>query len=134
VGPNGRVYAEDIQEPMIDAIRRRVQREGLTNVELILGASSDPRLPRDLRAVLIVDAYPEFEDPVALLRLAAMSLAPTGRLGIVDFRSDGDGGPGPPLAERVSEEIVIRDATAAGLKLLSRATFLRYQYMLVFGR
>ena len=24
VGPNGRVYAEDVQEPMIEAIRRRV--------------------------------------------------------------------------------------------------------------
>lgn len=134
VGPNGRVFAEDIQEPMIDAIRRRVQREGLTNVELILGGSSDPRLPRDLRAILIVDAYAEFEDPVALLRQAALSLAPTGRLGIVDFRTDGAGGPGPPLPDRVAEEIVIRDATAAGLRLLSRATFLRYQYMLVFGR
>src|SRR3954453_19144397 len=29
VGPNGRVYAEDIQPEMIGAIQRRVQREGL---------------------------------------------------------------------------------------------------------
>ena len=32
VGPRGLVYAEDVQRLMIEAIQRRVQREGLTNV------------------------------------------------------------------------------------------------------
>ncbi len=33
VGPNGRVYAEDIQPEMIVSIEQRVKREELTNVE-----------------------------------------------------------------------------------------------------
>jgi predicted methyltransferase len=33
VGPNGVVYAEDIQPQMIESIRRRVVREDLKNVE-----------------------------------------------------------------------------------------------------
>jgi SAM-dependent methyltransferase len=33
VGPKGVVYAQDVQRPMLEAIRRRVQREGLRNVE-----------------------------------------------------------------------------------------------------
>ena len=37
VGPNGLVYAEDIQPQMIEAISRRVQRENLTNVRTVLG-------------------------------------------------------------------------------------------------
>jgi predicted methyltransferase len=133
VGPNGRVFAEDIQEPMIDAIRRRVEREDLTNVELILGASADPHLPADLRAVLVVNAYAEFDQPVQMLARIAAALSPTGRLGIVDFKTDGDGGPGPPLAHRVTEDAIIRDAGAAGLTLHGRPAFLRYQYLLVFG-
>ena len=40
------------------------------------------------------------EQPVALLRNLAQSLKPDGRIGIVDFTSDG-GGPGPPMDERV---------------------------------
>ena len=32
VGPNGIVYAEDIQPQMIEAINRRMQHEGLANV------------------------------------------------------------------------------------------------------
>src|SRR5206468_4477302 len=55
VGPNGLVYAEDIQPQMIDAIKRRVQRENLGNVKTLLGTASDPQLPAGLDAVLIVD-------------------------------------------------------------------------------
>jgi hypothetical protein len=36
--------------------------------------------------------------------------------------------------ERVDADEVIRDAAAAGLRLHSRETFLRYQYFLVFER
>jgi predicted methyltransferase len=133
VGPNGRVYAEDIQHQMVDAIRRRLSREQLKNVETILGTPTDPRLPAPVDAVLIVDAYSEMEQPVSLLRNVAASLKPQGRIGIVDFKKDGYG-PGPAMEERVDPERVIRDAEAAGLRLLSRPAFLRYQYMLVFGK
>jgi ubiquinone/menaquinone biosynthesis C-methylase UbiE len=134
VGPNGRVYAEDIQRQMIDAIARRVQREGLGNVTTVLGSAVDPKLPaHSLDAVLIVDAYHEMEQPVTLLRNVASSLKPTGTIGIVNFKKGG-GGPGPTMAERVDPEKVIADARAAGLELRSRReNFLRYQYLLIFG-
>lgn len=130
---NGRVYAEDIQREMIEAITRRVEREGLANVRPVLGTASDPALPEPVDAVLIVDAYHEMEHPVVLLRHVAKSLKPAGRLGIVDFKMDGFG-PGPPMEERVDPERIIRDAGTAGLRLHSRPNFLRYQYMLVFVR
>lgn len=135
VGPNGRVYAEDIQHEMIEAIRRRVERENLSSrVITRLGTPSNPGLPQGaLDAVLIVDAYQEMEDKVALLRNVARALKPGGRLGIINFTREG-GGPGPPMDERVDPERVMRDADAAGLRLVSREHFLRYQYMLVFER
>lgn len=134
VGPNGRVYAEDIQPQMIEAITRRVSREGLAGrVTTIFGTPADPRLPEPVDAVLIVDAYHEMEHPVVLLRNAATALKPNGRIGIINFKKDGHG-PGPPMDERVDPERVIRDAEAAGLRLLARPGFLRYQYMLVFGK
>ena len=134
VGPNGLVYAEDIQSEMIGSITRRVQREGLQNVKPILGAADDPRLPEgQIDAVLIVDTYRELEDPVTLLRNVRRALSPNGRVGIVDFTMYG-GGPGPEKGERVDRQKVIDDAAKAGLRLLKEGTFLRYQYLLVFGR
>jgi ubiquinone/menaquinone biosynthesis C-methylase UbiE len=133
VGPNGIVYAEDIQPQMIEAITRRVQRAQLTNVKTVLGTSADPRLPAPVDAVLIVDAYHEMEHPVVVLRNVAAALKPNGRIGIVEFTKKGLG-PGPPMEERVDPELVIRDAEHAGLRLEANETFLRYQYMLVFVR
>jgi SAM-dependent methyltransferase len=134
VGPNGLVYAEDIQRLMIEATERRLAREGLRNVRTVFGTSSDPHLPSGaLDAVLIVDTYHEMEDPVPLLRNVARSLKPQGRVGVVDFRKDGHG-PGPPMDERVDPETIVRDAEAAGLRLVKRETFLPYQFLLVLGR
>ncbi|MFB3853393.1 MAG: class I SAM-dependent methyltransferase [Vicinamibacterales bacterium] len=135
VGPNGVVYAEDVQQEMIVAIGRRVGREGLSNVRLVRGTAADPRLPpASVDAILIVDTYNELEDPVTLLSNAARGLRPQGRIGIVDFKKDGSGGPGPPIEERPDPEAVVRDAEAAGLRLLKRETSLPYQFFLIFGR
>jgi ubiquinone/menaquinone biosynthesis C-methylase UbiE len=134
VGPNGLVFAEDIQRPMIQAINVRVESLGIKNVRTVLGTASDPRLPAPVDAVLIVDAYHEMEQPVTLLRnVVAKSLKPSGRIGIVNFTKEG-GGPGPAMEERVDPERVINDAQAAGLTLRSRETFLKYQYLLIFQK
>jgi ubiquinone/menaquinone biosynthesis C-methylase UbiE len=137
VGPNGLVYAEDVQPRMIESISRRVQREGLRNVKTITGTAGDPGLPEGrVDAVLIVDTYHEIEDPhdrVSLLSHVARALSPNGRVGIVDYTKEGFG-PGPDMDRRVDPEQVISEAAAVGLRLLKRETFLRYQYLLVFGR
>ncbi len=133
VGPNGVVYAEDVQPEMLAAIRRRVDAEGLMNVKPILGKGSDPRLPAAaLDAVLMVDAYHEIDDRVPLLRNLAKALRAGGRIGVVDFKLEGSG-PGPEMEERISPETVVNDARSAGLRLLSQETFLPYQYFLIFG-
>lgn len=134
VGPRGIVYAEDIQKQMIESIGRRVRREGLTNVKTVLGTATDPHLPPGLDAVLMVGVYRYIEDPVGLLKQIAQALGPKGQLGIVDFKPDGSGGPGPALDQRVSPDVVKTQAAAAGLILRSHETFLRYQYLLVFGK
>jgi len=133
VNQNGLVYAEDVQPEMIEAIRRRVQRENLTNVRTVLGTTKDSRLPKNLDAILINGAYHELQYPVAVLKDAAESLKPQGRLGIVDY-SPGAGGPGPESEQRVDAESVIKAATAAGLKVISREAVPPFMFMVVLGK
>ena len=138
VGPNGRVYAEDIQRAMLDGISRRMQSENLTNVTTVLGTPSDPHLPSGLDAALISDAFHEMDVPedrmlvVTLLRNVARSLTPQGRLGIVDW-TPGNGGPGPAADHRVDPKRVIAVANAAGLQLIKREDFPPFVFLLVFG-
>jgi ubiquinone/menaquinone biosynthesis C-methylase UbiE len=131
VGPNGVVYAQDVQSQMIEAIRRRVDREGLKNVRTIKGDELDPRLPaRSVDAILIVDAYQEFRNRVGLMRHFEAALTAGGRIGVIGFTKDG-AGPGPD--ERLDAQVVVREAEAAGLRLLRKETFLPFQYFLIFG-
>lgn len=134
VGPRGTVYAQDVQREMLEAIRRRIAKEGLENVQTRLGAGSQPNLPAStLDAVLVVDVYPEVDDRVTFLRNLGAALKPNGRIGIVNFKP-GAGGPGPEPELRVGAEMVEADARSAGLRLLARETSLPYQYLLVLGR
>jgi predicted methyltransferase len=137
VGPNGVVYAQDVQPQMLAAVRRRVAREGLQNVETRLASDRSPNLPRQaLDAVLVVDVYSEVEiaDRVRFLRNLADALKPGGRIGVVNYRP-GRGGPGPAPSEgaRVDSTSVEKDAQAAGLRVIARQD-LPYQYLIVLGR
>ena len=133
VGPNGTVYAQDVQQEMLTAIGRRVEREGLANVRVVRGDDSSTNLPRQaLDAVLVVDVYPEIRgDRVEFLRSLASALRPKGRIGIVNHKPGG-GGPGPEPGSRVERGVVERDARAAGLRVIS-TTDLRHQYLIVLG-
>ena len=132
VGPNGIVYAEDVQPEMLTAISRRASAEGLTNVKPHLGRANDPQLPQaSLDVVLLVNSYHEIKERVTLLQNIRKALRPNGRLGVIDFKLEGTG-PGPDPEERVSPEIIVNDAKKAGLQLVSQETFLPYQYLLIF--
>ena len=119
--------------PVRTDIRREADVRALTAA--ILGEYDNPKLPPDARtdAVLIVDAFHEMEDPVRLLTNVARTLKAHGRIGIIDYR-EGDGGPGPDAAERVPPNVVISQASAAGLRLIEQQNFLPYQYFLIFGK
>jgi len=133
VGPNGIVYAEDIQPQMVDYIEQRAQRENLRSVRPILGTAVDPLLPQGVDAILIDDVYREIEDPVTFFQNATKSLKPGGRLGVVDYLPGG-GGPGPAPEERPDPKAVIATAEAAGLRLQKREDIPPFIFLLVFER
>ena len=113
------------------AIRRRVLREGFSNVLVRSGRDGAIRAPRR-RARRRADRgrVPRGREPGDLLQHLGASLKPAGRIGIVGFTLEG-GGPGPPLNQRVDAQKVIDEAAQAGLRLVSRETFLEFQYLLI---
>lgn len=90
VGAEGKVYAVDIDEKAVQKVRERAEREKLPQVEAILGASADPRLPNDLDAVLIVDTYHEFREYEQMMQAVWRALKPGGRLVIIDGAGPAD--------------------------------------------
>jgi SAM-dependent methyltransferase len=89
VGPSGTVYATDIQQGMLDLIARRLARERLSNVTLVLGEPANPKLPSaSLDLALMVDVYHELWEPQTVLRHIHAALKPGGRLVLIEYKGE----------------------------------------------
>jgi predicted methyltransferase len=136
VGPNGIVWAEDVQPAMLEAIKRRVLKDvskDIHNVETVQGTSTDPMLrASSVDAAIILETYQEIQygNPLLFLQNVREALRPGGRVGIIDYAKD-EGGPGPD-GGRPDPEAVIAVAERAGLRLVKRETFLPFQFFLIF--
>jgi predicted methyltransferase len=99
VGPEGRVYANDIVPRYLAALRDRVTRERMGNVSVIEGTPGDPKLPAAaVQVALMIHMYHEIEDPFGLLARLVPAMAPGGVLGILDMEfPTGQHGTPPPL-------------------------------------
>ena len=81
VAPTGRVTAVDVSEKYLDKLRARLQQDNVTNVDVVVGAVDDPRLPENaFDAVLIYNAYHEMTVPEPILKAIFRALKPGGRL------------------------------------------------------
>ncbi len=89
VGPEGRVYAVDIQPGMLRLLEQNMAQRKLNNVQGVLGAVDDPRLPAGkLDLILMVDVYHEFSEPQKMLRRMREALKPSGRLVLLEYRKE----------------------------------------------
>lgn len=132
VGPVGRVYAEDVWEAMVDHLKARKTREGLDNVEVVLGLPADPKLPhRALDMAFLCNTWHHIEDRPRFLENLELALKPGGRVVIIDYKASKTP-VGPPLKMRVPRAQVVSDLTAAGFSLVSELDILPYQYFLLF--
>ncbi|MFQ5778061.1 MAG: methyltransferase domain-containing protein [Terriglobia bacterium] len=142
VGPAGKVYAVDIDDGELAKIRRRMKKDGLAQIKIILGAKDDPGLPAaTLDVALIVNAYHEMRRYDAMLQALFRALKPGGRLGIIE----GVAAPGEERKvyyrrHRMPEELVREEATRNGFRFLrSEPGFLRPRgkkkfYFLIFEK
>lgn len=85
VGPQGRVFAEDIIPAYLSALGRRLSDEKIGNVELVEGAADDAKLPSArFDRIFLVHMYHEIAQPYGLLWRLRPSLKPGGRIVIAD--------------------------------------------------
>ena len=128
--PQGKIYAADIEPDMVRHLAQRAKREQLANVFAIQSATDDAKLPEKVDLALFVDTYHHIDDRSRYFARLKGTLAPQGRVAIVDFTMDSEIGP-PPRA-RVTPEQVKRELAKAGYELAGEHDFLPNQYFLVF--
>jgi ubiquinone/menaquinone biosynthesis C-methylase UbiE len=134
VGPTGKVIAEDIQDGMLQMLRRNINDRKLRNVDVVLGTPSDPNLPGNaLDLVLMVDVYHEFSDPLAMMRHIKDALKPNGRVVLVEFRKEDPNVPIQPL-HKMSVQDVRSELEPMGFKFQRSLEFLPWQHIIFFTK
>jgi hypothetical protein len=81
---------------------------GIANISPILGTFVDPRLPRkEIDLILMVDVYHEFSNPEEMLAAMRTSLAPEGKIVLVEFRAEDPKVPIKPEHKMSKEQILM---------------------------
>lgn len=139
VGPGGKVLAEDIQTDFLDQAQAHAAQEKLGNVDFILGAEKDPKLPANTAdSILVLDAYHHFDYPKQMLAHIGKALKPDGKLVIVEYyRRTGAMGPGDRAIQhiRLDQPDLIKEVEANGFRFVSAHDHVpNSQYMAIFGK
>ncbi len=133
VGPEGKVYAVDIDSDMTRHLEQRASREGYANVEVILAEPGDPRLPKGTLDLLFTcNTYHHLEDPSAYFARVMSSLRPGGRVAIIDHKPEGWFQRIFPHSSRA--ESVASEMETAGYRLLVEHDYLEKQNFQTFAR
>ena len=135
VGPKGKIMAVDIQKEMLDIIRGRMKKEGLENIEPVMGEEADPKLKDEsVDTILLVDVYHEFAFPYEMTEKMVKALKPGGRIVFVEFRMEDEKVP-IKLVHKMSEKQVIKEmAEFKELKHASTSDKLPWQHVITFTK
>lgn len=135
VAPRGKVLACDIQQEMLDLIAARAAKLKLSNVELIRGTPTDPRLPASaVDLILLVDVYHEFEFPYEMMEKLVAALKRRGRIVFVEFRLEDDRVP-ILTVHKMSERQLLREMSLfAQLQYERTVGTLPWQHIVIFRK
>ena len=138
VGSTGKVYAEDPQREFLDVLRQKKEKQGLGNVEIVLGTYTDTNLSDGLCDVtFVLDAYHHFEWPKSMLDAMKRDTKPRGRLVIVDWYRRPNQifdkwGIDAMQHLRLDVDGVIDEVERQGWNHVETLTFLDHQFFAVF--
>ena len=132
VGPQGKVYAVDVQQSMLDLTRTAVTEHKLNNVDFVLATDSSPRLPeRSCDLVFLAYAYHEFGEPAEMMRAIRRALKPGGRVVVLEYAKESTIAPASPL-HKMSFEEIRREIEPMGFVIDQLLDFLPVQHGVIF--
>jgi len=130
VGPTGKIYANDILSEKLEYLNFRCKRDGITNIETILGTETDPLLPKGkLDMVYLINTYHHVAKQVPLLKNIIPALKSGGHMVIIEA----DPAKGGASGHSSPKETMIKEANEAGFELVRIETFLDVDNIYIFN-
>lgn len=137
VGKKGKIYAVDILKAVLERVSRRAKQENFVNIETIwsnLEVFNATKIETNsLDVALLINVLYQSHRRAEILREAIRMLKKDGRLLVVEWKNSAS--PlGPPVEERVREELLEGAAAKLGLKLEEQFQAGQYHYGLAFNK
>ncbi len=133
VGEKGVVYGVEIQPEMLDLLATKMKERGVTNVLGVLGTTTDPKLPKPVDLVIMVDVYHEFDHPWEMMDAICKRLKPGGRVVFVEYRGEDPEVPIKPL-HKMTEAQVRKEMTTQPLEYVETVRTLPRQHIIIFRK
>jgi ubiquinone/menaquinone biosynthesis C-methylase UbiE len=134
VAPEGKVLAVDVQPEMVAMLQSAVRQSGLTQIQPLLGAEDDVKLPASsVDLAIMVDVYHELAFPYEMLASIVRALKPGGQLVFVEYRAEDRDVPIKAL-HKMSEAQIKREAAVHPLVWDRTVRRLPWQHLVVFRK
>ena len=134
VTPGGKVLAVDLQPEMVAMLQTMVRQSGLTQIQPLLAAGDDVKLPTSsVDLAIMVDVYHELASPYEVLASIIRALKPGGQLVFVEYRAEDPNVPIKAL-HKMSEAQIKREAAAHALVWERTVGVLPWQHLVVFRK
>jgi len=131
VGPDGLVYAIDIDPDMIAYLKERAAEGGYRNVETVEASAAEPGLPpASVDLLFTCNTYHHIGDRSEYFARVKSALRPGGRVAIIDM--NGEGWFSWLFGHATAPETIRSEMEAAGYTLTQQHDFLSDQSFLVF--
>jgi len=133
VGPTGTVYATDIAPKFLAYIRENAAKDGLKNVQTVLGGDRDTNLKAaSVDVAFSSDVYHHFEYPLTMNASIRRALKPNGRLYVLEMEKTGT----QTTHVRAPKQAVIAEIEKSGFKLVEdvKVPGLHDNYLLHFRK
>ncbi len=130
---DGKIYAVDVQQEMLDAVGETTKEVRLSNVELLL--STESKIPIDdntLDGAILVNVLHEVSRPTDLLKETHRSLNRGGWAAIIDWRKE-KMEIGPPTAARIDRDRAVKAAETAGFRVQSVYDLNEWEYIILLS-
>lgn len=132
VGPEGLVYASDLQPQMLWTLIDRAEQARVGNIVPVLATPTYTGLPAGgVDLILMVDVYHEISTPEPALAAFRRALKPGGRLVLVEYRGEDPTVPIKPL-HKMTEAQVRGEVEPMGFRFVANPDFLPWQHILIF--
>ena len=124
VGPSGKVFATEIDQEKLAALKSDVTKRRLTNVIVIDSKEADTHLPAECcDAIFLRRVYHHLTKPAEFDQSLLRTLKPGGRLAIIEFPPRAslapvEGVPANRGGHGIPPKILIEELTSAGLQLV----------------